>query len=61
MSFIIKLLLFFSISISAIFFHYKSFDYQKRVKDLELITNKIYINPAFIFKSKEYKEFVYVK
>ncbi|WP_164997068.1 hypothetical protein [Malaciobacter molluscorum] len=43
------------------FIDYKSFDFEKRFTNLKEYSSKIYVRESFIFKSKDYKEFVYVK
>lgn len=61
MNFIIKLSAVLLILLSIIIIDYKSFKYKDKMKELEKISSIYYVNPSFIFNSKEYKEFVYVK
>lgn len=61
MNFIIKLSTVLLILLSIIIIDYKSFKYKDKMKELEKISSIYYLKPSFIFNSKEYKEFVYVK
>lgn len=61
MSFIIKILGFFSLLIIVMLVDYKTFAYKDKKEELDYMKDKIYLSPSFIFKSKEYKEFAYVK
>lgn len=61
MSFIYKVSLIIFVLFIISFIDYKSFDFEKRFNNLKEYSSKIYVRESFIFKSKDYKEFVYVK
>jgi len=59
---ILSLLVLVSISCLSIVYIYDNFDFKKRDKELlEVSKKRAYVVPAFKFKSKKYREFVYVK
>lgn len=61
MSFIIKIVFVFALLLTYIYMDYHHFDFKKRKNGLKYMTSKTYLQPSFIFQSKEYKEFTYVK
>ncbi len=61
MNLIVKIAFILTFLLLIICVDYNSFQYKKRTKELKDVSSKFYVRPSFIFKSKEYKEFVYVK
>ncbi len=61
MSFIVKIVFILTFLLLVIYVDYNSFQYKKRAEELKDVSSQFYVRPSFIFKSKEYKEFVYVK
>ncbi|RXJ87144.1 hypothetical protein [Arcobacter sp. CECT 8985] len=61
MSFIYKISLFILSLFIIISVHYRSFDFKNRFENLKDFSSKTYVRASFIFKSNDYKEFVYVK
>ncbi len=61
MSFIVKISLILSFLLLIICIDYNSFEHKKNFEELKNMSSKFYVNPSFMFKSKEYKEFVYAK
>lgn len=61
MNFLIKLGLIFSIFLLIIIYDYKKYDLKTKQEGLDFINKQTYTKPSFVFKSNEYKEFIYVK